>query len=282
MVLLALFGALLFPSAGQAQTVPTVSLTITPTSAPSPAAATLKWSSTSAVACTASGSWTGSKTTSGTLALTSLTTAATYTLTCSAADSLGSATLSWEPPTRYTDGTALTDLAGYRIVHGTASNALTSTVDIPNASTTTYVVDSLPGGLRYFAVKSFTAAGVESAMSNIASKTISAFGGRGASASKSVTFTPIKVPNAPGNLTVRDVTAYKMDIGNRDQQKLARIGTVPLHWPCVGQPRTCFYDPQPLCVNQVALGARRDDLVKLTTAAKVPLQVWARCEPAAG
>src|SRR4029453_5899928 len=39
----------------------------------------------------------------------------------------GSATLSWTPPTRNTDGTTLTNLPGYRIYYGTSSGSLTRT-----------------------------------------------------------------------------------------------------------------------------------------------------------
>ena len=44
---------------------------------------------------------------------------------------VGTATLTWYPPTTNTDATALTDLAGYKIYYGTASAAYTVTVDIP-------------------------------------------------------------------------------------------------------------------------------------------------------
>lgn len=82
-----------------------------------------------------------------------------------------SATLSWTPPTQNTDGTALTDLAGYKIVYGTASTALTQTISVP-ASVSTYVVDNLAPATYYFAVRAVNAAGVESANSSIASKSI--------------------------------------------------------------------------------------------------------------
>lgn len=263
-----------------AQTTPTVTLAINPTSAISPATATLTWSSTGAATCTASGSWSGTKATSGSQALTNLTADATYTLTCKAADLLGSATLTWNPPTQNTDGTALTNLAGYRILHGTSATSLTTTINVANPSVSTYIVEDLPAGPRAFAVKAYNSAGGESANSNVATKTIvTTVGG---SASKSVTFTAIKVPNAPTGLLVADATAYKFDNGNRDQSKLVRIGTVPMNWPCVGQPRNCVYDPAPLCVNIVALGARRADLVKLNTGTSIPMQVWAQCSPLGG
>jgi hypothetical protein len=98
---------------------------------------------------------------------------ATFSISVSAASSAtGRATLSWTPPTRNTDGTSLTNLAGYRIYYGTSSSALSKTITINNASVSTYVVDDLTAATWYFAVKSFNTKGAESVMSNTASKTI--------------------------------------------------------------------------------------------------------------
>ncbi len=84
----------------------------------------------------------------------------------------GSVTLSWEAPTQNTDGTQLTALSGYRIYYGTSAGALTQSVDISNASVSTYVVANLAPATWYFAVKAISN-GVESDLSNVASKTIS-------------------------------------------------------------------------------------------------------------
>ncbi|HEY5807776.1 MAG TPA: fibronectin type III domain-containing protein, partial [Povalibacter sp.] len=78
---------------------------------------------------------------------------------------------SWVAPTENTDGTALTTLAGYRVLYGTSASALNQTVELANPSLTSYVVDQLAPGTWYFAVKAYTSAG-ESAASNVASKTI--------------------------------------------------------------------------------------------------------------
>lgn len=85
---------------------------------------------------------------------------------------LGSATLSWVAPTENTDGSELANLAGYRIVYGTDAASLTQTVEVANPSLTSYVVDQLAPGTWHFAVKAYTSNGVESAVSNVASKTI--------------------------------------------------------------------------------------------------------------
>lgn len=84
----------------------------------------------------------------------------------------GSATLMWTPPTQNTDGSALTNLAGYRIYWGTAAGSYTSSVDIGNPGLTTYVVENLVPGTYYFAVTARNSAGIESALSDGASKTI--------------------------------------------------------------------------------------------------------------
>jgi hypothetical protein len=90
----------------------------------------------------------------------------------SSAQGPGSATLSWEAPTTTTSGGALTDLAGYRIYYGLKAENLTQTVQITGVGVQTYMIDNLGQGTWYFAVRAVTSAGVESALSEIVSKTI--------------------------------------------------------------------------------------------------------------
>jgi hypothetical protein len=85
----------------------------------------------------------------------------------------GSATLSWAPPTQNTDGTALTDLTGYRILYGRSANDLDRTVELQNPSLNIYVIDNLTAGAWYFTVVAVNGGGVSSEFSNVASKTIS-------------------------------------------------------------------------------------------------------------
>lgn len=84
----------------------------------------------------------------------------------------GSATLSWTPPTQNTDGSTLSNLTGYRVVYGRSSTSLDQLVQITNASVSTYTVSGLSSGTWYFAVKAYNSAGMESAVSNVGSKTI--------------------------------------------------------------------------------------------------------------
>jgi len=84
----------------------------------------------------------------------------------------GSATLSWSPPTLRTDGTPLTDLAGYSIHYGNTAGVYSSKIRIDNAGITTYVVENLSQGTWYFTTTAFDSTGAESDYSNVASKTI--------------------------------------------------------------------------------------------------------------
>jgi hypothetical protein len=84
----------------------------------------------------------------------------------------GRATLSWTAPTENTDGSSLSNLAGYRIRYGTSAAALTQTIVINNASVTTYVVEDLAPSTWFFAVTAVTSSGTESTHSNVASKQI--------------------------------------------------------------------------------------------------------------
>lgn len=164
---------------------PTVTLSAASGSVTNGGATTLSWSSANADSCTATGAWSGAKSASGSESTGALTSDATFNLTCqgpggSASDSasvtvqqaVGSATLSWSPPTTNADGTALNDLAGYKVYYGTSSGSYQNPIVINNPGIASYLVDALPAGTYYFAVTAFDTSGNESAFSNEASKTI--------------------------------------------------------------------------------------------------------------
>jgi hypothetical protein len=88
------------------------------------------------------------------------------------ATATGSTTLSWQPPTKNTDGSTLTDLAGYKIYWGTAAGNYPNSVTINNPGISSYVVDSLVAGTYFFVMTSLNSAGEESAYSNAATKII--------------------------------------------------------------------------------------------------------------
>lgn len=81
------------------------------------------------------------------------------------------ALISWTPPTANSDGSALTDLAGYRIRYGKAAAALDQTVSAP-LSAASHRIEGLAKGAWYFAVVAYAATGVESDPSALATKTI--------------------------------------------------------------------------------------------------------------
>lgn len=94
------------------------------------------------------------------------TAAATSTSSTSASPSSKSITLSWSRPTQNSDGTSLTDLAGYTLHYGTSSEDYTGSIQITSATQTSYVVSdsSFPPGKYYFAVSAYNAQQVSSSL----------------------------------------------------------------------------------------------------------------------
>jgi hypothetical protein len=88
------------------------------------------------------------------------------------ATALGSVTLHWTAPTQNTDGTALTNLAGYKVYWGTAPGSYPHSATITNVGLSSYVVDQLTPATWYFSMSALNSTGVESALSNAASKVI--------------------------------------------------------------------------------------------------------------
>jgi hypothetical protein len=87
---------------------------------------------------------------------------------------LGSMTLSWTPPTENEDGTALDNLAGYKLYFGTASGQYTNQLRINTPGLSSYVVENLLPDTYYVVATSFTTSGVESRYSNEAVRTVTA------------------------------------------------------------------------------------------------------------
>jgi hypothetical protein len=74
--------------------------------------------------------------------------------------------------TKDTTGNTLEDLAGYKIRYGTSLEDMDTVEVLENPSQTTYVVQGLSPGTWYFAASAYTTDGIESALSNVGSKTI--------------------------------------------------------------------------------------------------------------
>jgi hypothetical protein len=96
----------------------------------------------------------------------------TVTVNSAAQAATANAMLDWTPPTENTDGTVLTDLAGYNVYYGTQPDNLSQVIKVANPGLTSYVVESLGSGTWYFSVTSVSAAGLESARSGVISTTI--------------------------------------------------------------------------------------------------------------
>jgi hypothetical protein len=84
----------------------------------------------------------------------------------------GSATLNWTAPTERTDGSALADLAGYKIYWGTSPGKYKFSTDIATPGVTTYVVEGLTPAKWYFVATAYDSTGVESRFTNAASKVV--------------------------------------------------------------------------------------------------------------
>ena len=82
----------------------------------------------------------------------------------------GVATLNWIPPTENIDGSALTDLSGYKIYYGTSANALASVISISNPGLSTIVIDNLANNTTYYFAITAISNNIESGLSNVVSK----------------------------------------------------------------------------------------------------------------
>lgn len=85
-----------------------------------------------------------------------------------------SVTLSWSPPTHNSDGSSITNLAGYTLHYGTASQDYTGSIEITSPTQTSYVLsdNSFPPGTYYFAISAYNAQQVSSPFSSEVSVTV--------------------------------------------------------------------------------------------------------------
>jgi hypothetical protein len=153
---------------------------------------TLTWAcGGDATVATATGDWSGTKSLAGSQTLPAFTDTANYGIRCdSPADT--SATLTWAAPTQNTDGSALTNLAGFRVYHASSSAGVAggTPVQLSSPGTLTYQFTGLSVGPHFFAVTAYNSQNVESALSGIGNKTVTA----AQSATQVIKFT---VPKAP-------------------------------------------------------------------------------------
>jgi len=76
-------------------------------------------------------------------------------------------TLTWTSPTLNTNGTTMTDLAGYRIYYGSKSTQLNQVVTVEGTEVTEYAFRQLSAGTWYFAVTAYNSDKVESGLSAV-------------------------------------------------------------------------------------------------------------------
>jgi len=215
---------LLLGSFAHAQTAGTVTFTANKTSATGSLTPVLTWSTTPvASSCTASGAWSGTKFASGSETVAAITSSKSYTLTCTWGS--GIATLKVTAPKTNTDGSALTDLAGYKAVYGTSSGSLTKAMSFSNPSATSLSVPSLSSGTWYFAVRAVNSSGVESNNSNIASKSITA-----ATAAKTLNITV--TGGATPSLKTVSTSVYEVIWSNGTRSLGRLVGNIALGKPC--------------------------------------------------
>jgi hypothetical protein len=115
---------------------------------------------------------TGSGTSTTTTGGSSSTTAPPTTPPTSTPASSSNVTFGWQAPTENSNGTPITNLAGYKIHYGTASQQYTQVAEVSNPSLSRYVMDSLPSGTYYFAITAYNSQGIESALSGEVSTTL--------------------------------------------------------------------------------------------------------------
>ncbi|HMK61866.1 MAG TPA: fibronectin type III domain-containing protein [Dissulfurispiraceae bacterium] len=86
-------------------------------------------------------------------------------------NALSAITLTWTAPANNTDGTPLTDLAGYVIYYGTSSGNYTNSANVGKVQS--YIFSNLGAGTYYFAATAYNSSGIESQYSNEVAKTAS-------------------------------------------------------------------------------------------------------------
>lgn len=204
-----------------------VDVNATASSQIAPADVTVTWTS-GGTACTARGDWTGSKSSSGSQIIPSVTSGTkNYILDCTS--STGSVNLGWTPPTKNTDGTDLTNLAKHQVFRSSTSSGVpgATPIDVPMPAVS-YFFPGLPTGPYYFGVKAVNSNGTASDMSVLANKNVT-----GSTGTDTATITLEAKPQPPTVITV-DTFGYAVKAnGTKMVYELdGVVGTVPLGVPC--------------------------------------------------
>ena len=161
--------------------------------------------------------------------------------------------VSCTPPTRNTDGSAITGTISYTFHWGTSASALTNTVNGSTCNTTLTVPDPAPGAsTTYYVGAKAIVGGISSAMSAVVS---------------AVKSTPAPTPNPPV-LRVIEPIAYRLDAGSWNRVAFTVIGSVPLDTAC--------QSAYSATVNGVTMHMI-EKRSYATPIGSLPYQVWAKC-----
>jgi len=224
---------LLFLSAGaQAQTAGVVTLRANSTSAQGSLVPVLTWSTNPvATSCRASGGWSGNKGVSGSETLARISASTNYTLTCSWGS--GSARVSWVAPTQNTNGTPLTNLAGFRVYYSTSNTSFSTSTLVNDTTSRSTTISALPAGTWYFMVRVLNSSQAESSNSNVATKAVT-----GATAAATVAITVSSTPPPPppppptSSLKVTDTWVYDVVVVSGTNTLGQLVGSIPKGRPC--------------------------------------------------
>jgi hypothetical protein len=159
---------------------PAITLRAEPEQVPVDGTTTLTWSAPGAESCTATGAWSGSRPTSGSITTSALAQSSSFGLSCTNAN--GNAlstvtvavldrTLRWDAPTQTVDGEPLSQLGGYVVYWGAESGTYTGNHRIDDGTVTEWRTD-VEAGEYYFALTAIDQDGNESDYSNEVRKTI--------------------------------------------------------------------------------------------------------------
>lgn len=216
--------------AAQAQTAGVVTLRSNSTSAQGSLVPVLTWSTNPvATSCRASGGWSGNKGVSGSETLALINASTNYTLTCTWG--AGSTRVSWTAPTTNTDGSALTDLSGFRVYYSTNNTSFTQSNPVNDSTARTTTINSLAAGTWYFMVRVLNSSQAESGNSNIAQKVVT-----GATAANTVNIA-ITTPTTPPptgtpSLRTTETTVYDVVMVGNNWGLGRVVGSIALNRPC--------------------------------------------------
>jgi len=196
--IVALLASLFLYSVGYAQAAGTVSITATPTAGNGVINTSVNWTSTPpATSCALTGGGITNPTAAASGTVTDTITKTTiYSVACNWTRT--SNIVHWVAPTTNTDGSPLTDLAGFTVWFAPQGSSVSQSQKFGPTVTSATITPSAPGTYNY-AITAQNSAGLSSA--NSPSVTGPAIGTTSATATATTTVTPI--PSTPTGVTVQ-------------------------------------------------------------------------------